>query len=197
MDVASSNLLLFFRERIREALQKQRLKTPEGVEFYLVNLLQGFSKADELFAPQLSDYKQRPLALMMCEALQAGLYQKIALLKKVGDLSLFTAGFFPDSLKRHLVDVDYYVQMGGAAYGNLSQLMNREPAFEEIFTELASRFISYVDVLSEVSEKTDFMSDKDILRLYETWLKTGSERAKQALSEEGILPIAEVPLKNQ
>ena len=109
-------------------------------------------------------------------------------LYKIGDSSLFTAGFFPDSLKRRLVDVDYYVQMGGSAYGNLSQMLQREPAFEEIYTDLSNRFVSYVDILSEVSEKSEFLTPNDLLRIYETWLKTGSERAKQRLSAEGIVP---------
>jgi hypothetical protein len=188
--IASSNLIEFFRERVREALDHQKVDAPEGVEYYLVNLLGDYNRVTPT-------KQQKPLAILLGEALKSGPHQRIPILKKIGDLSLFTAGFFPDSLRRRLVDVDYYIGMGGSAYGNLSSLMNREPAFEEIYTELASRFVSYVDILSEVSEKSELLSDRDILRIYETWLKTGSERAKQLLSDKGILPCPDVPLKTQ
>lgn len=187
--IASTNLLEFFRERVREALQHQRLKPPEGVEFYLVTLLKDYLKAE--------DHQLEPLALLLADALNAEPYARIRIFKRIGDLSLFTAGFFPASLQRQLVDIDYYVQMGGGAYGTLSQLLSRESAFEEIYTELARRFIAYVDILSEVSEKSAMITDVDLLRIYETWLKTGSERAKQLLSREGILPIADVSRKIQ
>ena len=39
-----------------------------------------------------------------------------ASLKQIGDVSLFVSGFFSDSLRRKLVDVDYYVSIGGVAY---------------------------------------------------------------------------------
>lgn len=195
--ITSANLLEFFRERVREAIQNQKLQAPEGVEFYLVNLLKDYHKVEELFALTEEGRQQEPLALILANALDAEPSTRVRLFKKIGDLSLFTAGFFPASLQRQLVNVDYYVQMGGAAYGTLSQLLSNQHAFEEIFSELANRFIAYVDVLSEVSEKSSLTSsDLDLLRIYETWLKTGSERAKQRLSQEGILPI-NVTLKPQ
>ena len=187
--IASTNLLEFFREKIRGAFENQRIQAPEGVEYYLVNLLKDYLKAEELYTATSGGFQQKPLAILLGEALQADSSTRIRILKRIGDHSLFTAGFFPASFQNQMVDVDYYVQMGGSAYGNLSQLLNRQPAFEEIFTELASRFVAYVDILSEVSEKSSMLSDSDLLRIYEAWLKTGSERAKQKLSAEGILPI--------
>lgn len=196
--IASTNLVEFFRDQVREALQNQRLQIPEGVEFYLVRLLTDYLKSEELFTKTEEGHQQeQPLALLLAEALQSDPHSRIRIFKRIGDLSLFTVGFFPDSLRRQLVDIDYYVQMGGSAYGTLSQLMSREPAFEEIFSHLARRFVSYVDVLSEVSEKSTMISDQDLLRIYETWLKTGSERAKQLLSREGILPIPNISKKIQ
>ena len=43
-----------------------------------------------------------------------------------------------------------------------------------VFSELADKFQPLVDALNEVSETSYTHSDKDILRLYEIWLKTGS-----------------------
>ncbi|MBI2083161.1 MAG: hypothetical protein HYT76_06290 [Deltaproteobacteria bacterium] len=195
--ITSLTPIEFFRERVQEALGHQNLKPPQGVEFYLVRLLGDYVKAEELYAKTTDGFHQQALALLLSEALDVEPIRRIPLLKRIGDLSLFTVGFFPDSLKRQLVNVDYYVQMGESAYDHLSHILSREPAFEEIYTELAKRFVSYVDVLSEVSEKSEILNNSDLLRIYEMWLKTGSERAKQRLSEEGILAISGVPTKPQ
>jgi hypothetical protein len=44
-----------------------------------------------------------------------------------------------------------------------------------------------VDVLTEVSESSELVDDRDVLDLYESWLSTGSDYAKQKLQENGIL----------
>lgn len=195
--ISSLTPIEFFRERVQEALEHQRMSPPDGVEFYLVNLLGDYVKSEELYLKTAEGFRQQALALILREALDAEPVRRISLLKRIGDLSLFTVGFFPDSLKRQIVNIDYYIQMGESAYDHLSCIFNREKAFEEIYSELAKRFVAYVDVLSEVSEKSEILNDSDLLRIYEMWIKTGSERAKQRLSEEGILTIPGLSLKPQ
>jgi hypothetical protein len=107
-------------------------------------------------------------------------------LRSLGDFSLFVSGFFSDSFQRKLVDVDYYVSMGEYAYGSLSR--HDEDAFCEVFSELAQKFVGFTDVLADISERTALPRHTDALRLYEKWLRTGSERDGQKLVERGILP---------
>ena len=38
------------------------------------------------------------------------------ILRRLGDVALFISGVFSRSLKRRVVDVDYYIAMGGGAY---------------------------------------------------------------------------------
>jgi len=47
----------------------------------------------------------------------------------------------------------------------------------------------FVDVLSEVSERTSCSSNTDLLRLYEKWLKTGSPRSGQLLVDPGPMAL--------
>lgn len=192
-DLDAPSLPEYFRPLIKEAMEHQRVPPTEGVEFYLVNLLQACLLTHAVFGKPSEGFQEEPLALIFIRACQANSELQIRLLKQLGDFSLFISGFFPASLTRRLVDIDYYIQMGESAYGSLSQLMARHRAFSEIFTELAGRFVVYVDILSEVSEKTSLNKDSDLLRLYEHWLKTGSERAARLLCQEGILPIRNVP----
>jgi hypothetical protein len=179
----------YFRELVREALNHQRIRAPEEVEFYLVNLLNDCVKTEDLYGTPPPGFREEPLALLFSRACQAETSLRIKLLKRLGDFSLYISGFFPSSLSRQLVDVGYYIQMGESAYGSLSQLLSRHATFAELFTDLARRFVAYVDVLTEVSEKSSCRTDADLLRLYELWLRTGSERAKKRLSQEGILPV--------
>jgi hypothetical protein len=109
-----------------------------------------------------------------------------ARLRNLGDFSLFTSGYFSDSLRRQVVDVDYYVSMGEYAYSSLGQ--REEAAFGEVFLELGRKFVDYMDVLADVSEQTGGSSSSDVLRLYEKWLRTGSPRDGQRLAERGLPP---------
>jgi hypothetical protein len=59
-----------------------------------------------------------------------------------------------------------------------------------VFAELSSKFQPMVDALNEVSEMSYRHSDKDVLRLYEIWMKTGSRRSYEILRKLGVDPSA-------
>jgi hypothetical protein len=174
----------YFKELVESAVVRQRLQIAELTSFYLVNLLCGFVR------PERADLDSEPLALRLAQALDRGGLEHRARLRSLGDLSLFVSGFFSDSLSRCTVDVDYYVSMGEYAYGSLSR--SEQAAVAAVFAELASKFCSLVDVLSEVSEQSALTSNADLLRLYERWLRTGSRRNGQLLAERGIVPNASI-----
>jgi hypothetical protein len=169
----------YFKELVEGALARQRIAAGELTSFYVVNLLTGF-----LQRPAEED--DTPLAFRLAEALDAAGTRQRATLKQIGDSSLFISGFFADSLNRKLVDVDYYVSIGGTAYTALSRY--ETDAFSPVFAELADNFVRFVDVLSEVSERASLCSNADLLRLYERWLRTGSRRSGQLLAERGVVP---------
>ena len=170
----------YFYELISAALFHQNVKAKPETEFYLVNLMNGFIAADKL--------RQEPLALMVKEALEhPEISAQRSLLREIGDVSLYVAGFFQDSLARKLVDVDYYIDMGGTAYQQVAVRAD-ETLQRTVYEELAAKFGSFVDVIAEVSDKTTQKSEKNLLRMYDLWVKTRSERAAKALQEAGILP---------
>lgn len=179
----------YFRELVTEALENQKLTTQPETEFYLVNLLNQFMTTDRLYQKDSEgSTKQEPLAMMVKEALENPVPQaQSALFRHIGDVSLYTAGFFQDSLNRKLVDVDYYIGMGGAAYQQVA-VRSEEDLLKAIYKELAEKFGALVEVLAEVSDKTSQRTEKDILRLYEIWIKTRSTRAAKALQQAGIIP---------
>ena len=176
----------YFRELVEGALTHQRFATQQLTAFYVVQLLASFAER-----PAATDQDDNaPLALQLAQALESGGMQRRVSLKQIGDLSLFTSGFFSDSLRTKLVDVDYYVSIGGWAYSALSRI--ESDTFAPVFAELGAKFVGFVDVLSEVSERTSCSSNVDLLRLYERWLKTGSPRSGQLLVERGVVPNATI-----
>jgi hypothetical protein len=176
----------FFKELVDGALANQRLAANELTAFYVVQLLANFVER-----PSSGDEDDTaPLALRLGQALETGGMRQRTSLKHIGDLSLFVSGFFSDSLNRKVVDVDYYVSIGGYAYMALSRF--ETDTFSPVFAELAEKFVGFVDVLSEVSARTSCASNADILRLYEKWLKTGSPRSGQLLIERGVVPNSSI-----
>jgi hypothetical protein len=169
----------YFRELVEGALAHQRIAAGELTSFYVVNLLTGFLQRP-------ADEEDAPLAIRLAEALDAAGVRQRTSLKQIGDLSLFMSGFFADSFQRKLVDIDYYVSIGGTAYTVLSR--SETDTFSSVFAELADNFVGFVDVLSEVSERASCSSNADLLRLYGRWLKTGSPRSGRLLVERGVVP---------
>lgn len=179
----------YFRQEVRSAISNQKVEASPHTEFYLVRMLSDFCRISALYDAQ--ENPDTPLAIRYLETLQANRQEAFRLLKQLGDFALYISGFFQDSLNRKQVDLDYYISMGGNAYQRLSCLSRQKPVGEsvgETFQELAAKFVQYVDVLSEVSENSLLWRASDLLRLYEKWLCTGSERLKRKLNESGIYP---------
>jgi hypothetical protein len=177
-------VLEYFRDLVEAAMDHQHVDADELTAGYVVHMLSTFARVDA-GEGALSD---EPLAVRLGQALESGGSRQRALLRQVGDASLFISGFFPDRLRRSLVDVDYYATLGGYAYGSLGQ--RDDEALAPVFAELAEQFLTFVDVLSEVSERTALTSSTDVLRLYERWLRTGSRHCGQRLIEQGVVPVA-------
>src|ERR1700743_468314 len=187
--VAVSSLREFFRDAFHTASEHQHLDIDEQAEQYVVNLLTMFSRADALYEKTPDGLRIKPLAHMLAEALDApnaGARQRG--LQRLGDVSLFIAGFFARSFARKLIDVDYHIAMGGNAYSSLADTMQRSLSgrtVAAIYAQLAQKFQGLVDALNEVSDMSYRYSDADVLRLYEIWMKTGSTRAHGLLNKLG------------
>jgi hypothetical protein len=192
--VAVSSLREFFRDAFHAASEHQHVDIDEGAEQYVVNLLTMFSRADALYERTPDGLRIRPLAHMLGDALEApSASARQRGLQRLGDVSLFVAGFFARSFARKLIDIDYHIAMGGNAYSALADSLQRSMSgrcIAAIYAQLAKEFQHLVDALNEVSEMSYQHSHADILRLYEIWMKTGSRRAHGLLKQLGVQPVA-------
>jgi hypothetical protein len=186
-----ANLREFFKDELHGALEKRHLAVEDQTEHYVVNLLTLFSRSEELYDSTPEGTRLKPLVVMLAEALEApSSGDRNRGLQRLGDVSLFVAGFFAQSFARKLIDIDYHIAMGGRAYAALAESLSRGKGrvLGQVFNELARNFQPMVDALNEVSESSYTHSDKDILRLYEIWLKTGSKRSYEILKRLGVEP---------
>ena len=190
--VQIASLQEYFKDSIDSAMATNKVVMDDHTTHYVVNLLTLFSRSEAFFESGAEGLQLKPLAMMFAESLDATTeVERNAVLQRLGDVSLFVAGFFSDGLQLAAVDMDYYVYMGCGAYHSLSinmQGTNRGRAFGVVFSELAEKFQPMVDVLNEVREAARTTTDEDVLRLYEVWLKTGSTRAARLLRELGVQP---------
>lgn len=171
----------FWRDEVVTALKSRDVTARDATEYYLVNLLVDYADPTRV--------DREPLALKLAQASEASPETRARKLREIGDTSLYVSGFFADSLTRRTVDVDYYVSMGGSAYGQLARLPVGGPGLlREAWGELASRFQAFVDVLGEIKGRINLSTQPpNILRMYEEWLKTGSDDLEQRLRAAGVL----------
>lgn len=192
----------YFQELVQKGLAQRKIQTYPFVQSYLVNLLQHYLDARNLFDQEVSETNgqknPQTLAEMFLIAQSSEAFVRNEMLRKLGDRTLYISGFFGDSLSRKIVDVDYYADIGGAAYASLAHC-TREDTLAKVYSVFSTRFLEFVDVLTYISHQSFITSDQSILRLYERYMKTGSELAREKLAEMGVvtLPTDQVKLGKQ
>lgn len=181
----------FFRSKISSAATSLNLQLKDEIEFYLVNLLCEFIQPDQLAVDEI-DLLDTPLALIYKKALESSPDMQIKIYKRLGDTSLYIAGYFQDSLNRKTVDASYYITMGSSAYLKISNIIrdrHGEARFTSIYAELAKEFKNLVNLVMEVSEDIPTDAHRNLLAIYERWHRTGSQKLRRILEEQGITPI--------
>ena len=94
----------YFKDLVESALTRQHLRANDLTSYYLVDLLCRFMRPDRRIP--FNDDTSEPLAFRLRRALESGGMEQRARLRNLGDFSLFTSGFFSDSLNRRAVDLD-------------------------------------------------------------------------------------------
>lgn len=193
MLVKQESLQNYFHDCLNSSLRKHNVNAADFTVIYLANLLINFTRSENFIDVNEGRSPHKPLASHYSDALSSNTtHERNIALRRLGDIALFVCGLFSDSLKTKAVDVDYYAAMGGNAYSHLSasqNINNSGPIFKQVFHELSSKFIDFADVLSELNENQG-QTNKNLLRTYEIWLKTGSAKARKLLLDSGIQPGA-------
>lgn len=187
----SESLFAFFHDSVEAAVERRGKPVSEGSVYYLTSLLveRGRVRPEDV-RPDGPTLAELHLAAMSAPPARA-----VATYREIGDRTLYMTGFFRRSLTRRLVSVDYYRDMGAAAYRRLAGLLRLpggEGGLDDVFGELGRQFALCSDLLQEVRDDLraeEAASEAEILRLYEEWLETGSARVAARLRELGVIPM--------
>ncbi len=200
--VAAGSVNEFFLEVVEDAIKARRVEATDGATSYLVCLLSDYAKPDVRAEEPL----ERPLSFLLDEALhtvEPG--PRFDRLRALGDGVLYACGFFGEHFEARGVATTYVMGIGTTAYGAASSMLRvpsssaeeakpGKAAALDIYGELSSKFADFVEVLSEVADATSVAgahaaaSSRQVLKLYERWRKTGSDRIAQALGAHGLVP---------
>jgi hypothetical protein len=157
----------FFADKVEDAFKHLKFEPLPLSRAYLIDLLQHYIFSNNLFPKddETGRVKRQTLAELYLQAQNSPSPVRIDLLKKLGDSSLYISGFFGDSLSRKIVDIDYYVDMGGVAYSALASSSADENT-SQVYGEFSVRFPEFVDVLTFISQESMIQTNGDILKLY-------------------------------
>lgn len=186
------SLETYFRELLQEALEAEQVDLDDAGVAYLLHLVAEFSRSEGLHGRARPDEPGTPtLTWLLAKAQEGDAGKRFDAYRHLGDVSLVVSGFFTPHIERRrsLVGVDYYVQMGTAAYDTAAALARRS-GFQPLFAELASKFRHLVEVLTRVAERTTLPVAADAGTLYARLMRNPESRAlKQRLIGQGLVPV--------
>jgi hypothetical protein len=192
--VAADSIASFFDEIVVDALKARHVEASQSATRYLVGVLADYAHPDGL------EPLGRPLALSLQEALVTHApAERFERLRQLGDAVLYASGFFSDHFAARGIENRYVFSIGARAYVSAgamlrvgsSHSLEEQAASVDLFDELANRFDEFSSVVGEVANMTlasGATGPKGLLKLYERWVKTGSETVSDALASHGIFP---------
>ncbi|KTD18091.1 hypothetical protein [Legionella jordanis] len=121
---------------VNEAQASTRLVLNESTESYLVFLLMRFTQGPRLI--------ESVVALDFLESMHNPRRQ-VELLKDVGDKSLLFCGLFPGIAKKRHVSLEYFADIGQAAYLTVGELHDNQTA--DLYFQLSEQFPSLQQIL--------------------------------------------------
>lgn len=190
--ITEQSLPEYVREKVALHSSDDRIPLAEETLWYAGGVLVQFLETHRLFDP--SQQGRTPvLAEMYGEAVAAETTgARVSWLRKLGDTALFLGAIFPESFHRRGIGKDYFVGMGGGAYGTLADQL---PSQQVLFTELSHYFPRLMRLLADVCEQELAFDAQDIVALYERWAATKSPSLRQQLNSLGIIPV-EAPARS-
>jgi hypothetical protein len=191
--VATDSISTYFHGVVEDAMKARHVEATDMATNYIVALLSDYARPD----PDAGRALDRPLTFLLDEALHTVQpAERFSRLRTLGDGVLYSLGFFRDHFESKGVEESYLIGIGAVAYGGASSML-RVSAEEaerklDIYRELADKFASFVAVLGEIADATiagRVAGSRDLLKVYERWLKTGSETLAQTLTSHGLVPM--------
>lgn len=131
----------------------------KNLKNYLINLLCFYINAERLFEKSAAESKSYEKTLVEWYKIseKSNKQEKLHIFKKIGDFSLYLSGFFRESLKKKLVHLSYYKEMGQTAYHYVGQSY---PTRLNVFKELSIEFSNISEILFSLQKKSSLKNQE-------------------------------------
>ncbi len=180
----------FIIDEIEAAEEKLNIRLSKYTKIYILDLLKRLcTEKDPLNLELIGD---RPLAIVLMEAVRKDIFQKIRDLKAVGDVSLIFSGLYPEYLTRRLVDIDYYIEIGKKSYYLLSDTYSNLKRQQELFilySQLVAEFITLIQILTEMASELHFLDEENLVKIYNRYRRTKIRKYLDILRKNNVEPL--------
>lgn len=182
----------YFGDLLKEALATERLCLGDASAAYVLRLFSEFAERGALHARDTRGERGTPALVWLYERAQTGgSGVRFDSYRHLGDVALFVSGFFGPHITRarSAVGVEYYVDMGQAAY-DTAAVLAKPTGFGALLSELAAKFRRLVEVLTRVAERTTLPVARDMTALYERlMMNPESTDLFKRLLTKGVVPV--------
>lgn len=189
----SADVTAFFTSLVGEAADERRVEATGATRAYVSGLLADYAKPGAL----TRDALERPVTLLLAEALESVGRERFERLRALGDGTLYVCGFFAEHLENRGVALRYVESIGAQAYDGAASMLRQSAlgadggSAPDVFGELAARFDSFVRLIEGIADRLVAQSgtQSGVVRLYERWLRSGSSELATALGAQGLVPV--------
>jgi len=191
----SADVSAFFSGLVGEAVAERHVETTGATRAYVSGLLADYAKPGAL----TRDALERPFTLLLAEAQESVGRERFERLRALGDGTLYVCGFFAEHLENRGVTLRYVTAVGAQAYNGAASML-RQPGLAsadassapDVFGELAEHFEDFVGLIECIADRLVAQSgtstQSGIVKLYERWLRTGSNELASKLGAQGLVP---------
>ena len=191
----SADVSAFFSGLVGEALAERHVETTGATRAYVSGLLADYAKPGAL----TRDALERPVTLLLAEAMESVGRERFDRLRALGDGTLYVCGFFAEHLENRGVALRYVTSVGAQAYSSAASMLRQRgqtgvagSSAPDVFGELAAHFEEFVGLIECIADRLVAQSGGStpggIIRLYERWLRTGSNEIASTLGAKGLVP---------
>ena len=146
--ILESSLQTFFFDELTSLNKKSSSPLPNETIFYSSQVLDRLADTFKLFEENEGRLENKVLGIKLMELANKKKRDQKRTLRDVGETSLIVCGFFSESLKKKLVDVDYYLSLGAMAYKQLNHFI---PSFMDVphfYEQFSEQFPQMTNLMS-------------------------------------------------
>jgi hypothetical protein len=161
--ILETSLQCYFFDQLAKLNQKSSSPLSNEDIFYSSLVMDKFGMAQQFFEEKEGKTSEKILGIKLMESTHLPKKMKIRELKDIGDTALFVCGFFSDSLNNKIVDVNYYRDIGQAAYSKLNGLVPTFYDVDSFYNEFSKKFTSVALLMELLSKEYSSNAKEDDL----------------------------------